>query len=109
MLEIIQLQQSAEIAVVAYCVCCELIRQGRLLERYLNFLFWVESIDAWVAKPLGMCEVCFAGQVALWWFLCDNYGEYWYYFNWTLVIKHIIFICLTITLTVFIKKVITKK
>lgn len=49
---------------------------GVLMEPGMIFNFWLrlaEELDErgvkWIAKPLGVCGVCFAGQTGLWFYI----------------------------------------
>lgn len=43
------------------------VRPG-LFTWWFDLLLWVETKGGeFIAKPLGMCPKCMAGQVALWW------------------------------------------
>jgi hypothetical protein len=81
------------LAIFVYVFCEILISEGNILDFYyraLNRLKW-----AYIAKPLGLCCYCFAGQLSLWLFIILNWGE--------LNIFNTIFF---ITLTLFILKTI---
>lgn len=71
MLELNDIFIAFQFAVAAYVICCVLTREGEILERYQDFLDWLsEDVDmSWLAKPLGACEKCLAGQAALWYFV----------------------------------------
>ena len=55
----------------------------------------VARMPEWLCEPLGGCEYCVAGQLALWYYLYKNWHEYD-------IIEHILFI----TLTIFIVEII---
>jgi hypothetical protein len=43
------------------------------------FGWWFKLIDnmpEWIAKPLGKCEYCLAGQLALWYYLIKYLNDY---------------------------------
>lgn len=46
-----------------------LFRPG-LFTFWFDLLLWIETkgkFGRWIAKPLGMCAMCLAGQIAFWW------------------------------------------
>ena len=88
-----------QLAVLAYVISCVLMSQGNILEPWLDMLLWVErrgKFGAWIAKPLGLCEKCLAGQLAFWIWIHYNYGRYE-------VITHITFVAFTILFVITIK------
>lgn len=101
-----------ELAILALKIAiCAYVITGPLME-YGNFLYWYGSLlgrleDAkfeWLAKPLGRCGKCFAGQVAFWWYLLyhtQNTGYYWF--------NHIFFTLLTILFEILIELWIQKQ
>ena len=36
----------------------------------------LDKLPLWLAKPLGKCEYCLAGQLAFWYFLVKNFNDY---------------------------------
>lgn len=105
-------------AVVGYVYAGLLTRPGELLHGWSLWLHKklrkthlapgtgvakeVEVIkDHWILKPLVACEKCVAGQLAFWSYLVANFWGY-------RIGHHIFCICLTILLTVIIKKIIEK-
>ena len=43
------------------------------------FGWWFKLLDRlpdWLAKPLGKCEYCLAGQLALWYYLIKYFNDY---------------------------------
>ena len=66
-------------AVVA--VAFSSVRPG-LFGWWFNFLLWLEtkgSAGKFIAEPLGQCEKCLAGQIALWWSIATG-------LHWTVVV-----------------------
>jgi hypothetical protein len=43
-----------------------MMEPGQLLCRYGDYVRRMEYRRPWLAKPLGACYACFAGQVCLW-------------------------------------------
>ncbi len=71
-------------AAFALVFCEVLIAPGMIFEFYGKLL---DRLPEWIAKPLGDCSLCFAGQTALWgYFLIAEYN----------ILQHILFITLTI-------------
>jgi len=64
---------------------------GEILGFYGDFLERVYASRPWLAKPLGYCAKCFAGQVAFW-----SFPFYWPDFD---PVRHLVAICGTILLT----------
>ena len=63
-----------------------------LMEEGMIFAWWwnvIQKLPDWLRKPLGDCEYCFAGQLALWYYLI----QYW---NTYSPVYHIAFISITI-------------
>ena len=90
------------IAVVANVVVHTLMEEDMVLSWYKNLLdkysFDREGGYTWfyyLSKPLGGCDVCFGGQLALlFYFFCNDYN----------FVIHIFFICLTIKLIEWLRK-----
>lgn len=36
----------------------------------------LDKLPSWIAKPLGKCEYCLAGQMALWYYIYLHYADY---------------------------------
>ena len=87
------------IAVVAWTVSNILMEDGGILYPYFRLLDRLAyNGKAWLARPLGMCAKCFAGQIALWTgfiFLADQYAVV----PVLAVVKHVFLICLAVFLT----------
>ena len=61
--------ECVSVAIVAYVFFQYLFAPGMILG------FWGEYVERlagsgkeWIAKPLGHCGLCFAGQVGFWWY-----------------------------------------
>lgn len=69
-----------------------------LMEDGMILSWWgkvINKLPEWLSEPLGGCEYCVAGQMALWYYLYRYWGSYD-------VAEHILFI----TLTIFIVEII---
>lgn len=58
-----------QVAVVAYVFTIVLMKPDFIFEWYSDLLDDLERCGGWrkwIAKPLGNCELCFAGQFGLW-------------------------------------------
>lgn len=62
----------------------------------------IEPLPDWIAKPLGKCEYCLAGQLALWYYL------YRYLFEYNLI-SHVLMISLSIFTVELINRTIYGK
>lgn len=110
MLDYIQALHCVQIAIVAYTISGVLMQQDMLLERYLDLLIWAASTSKFgkfIAHPLGLCEKCLAGQVALWYFLYVNWDSYTTEIV-NNIISHIVFICVTVLVTIALKATFRK-
>ena len=96
---------SFQIGVIAAVAFTMLTRDGYILSWYADLLNKIESRYPWIAWPLGYCEKCFAGQVALWFWLIE-YQTYTYDEIHIAFFKHVSFIMIAIFFTSTIKKVI---
>ena len=60
----------ALLGICAFTVTCILMAPGEILSPWASFL---SKLPRWIAKPLGACEKCLAGQFGLWlypfWFI----------------------------------------
>lgn len=72
-----------KIAIVAWVFSCLLIEDGMIFGKW-----WVvlNKLPSWLSKPLGACEYCLAGQIALWYGVWQGHS----------IITHITFISITI-------------
>lgn len=75
MLELIDLFHALQLSVFAYVFSCILTEDGYILSWYDDLLIDLESKAKWLAYPLGRCEKCFAGQLALWFWIFINYNS----------------------------------
>jgi len=80
------------LAIAAWVYCYILLKDGMILGWLEN---WIARLPSWLCEPLGGCEYCVAGQMALWFYLYRNFYEYD-------LIEHILFI----TTTIFIVEII---
>ena len=66
-----------------------------LTENKMIFSFyklWLLKLPEWIAFPLGLCYMCFTGQVCLWYYLIFHFKEYNF-------IEHLFFISAGIMLS----------
>jgi hypothetical protein len=67
--------QPFQVAIFAFVFCNILMQYGQIFHQYwqmLDNLVTKTDLD-WLAKPLGHCDICFCGQVSLW-FAFAKYG-----------------------------------
>lgn len=55
-----------KIAIVAWVFSNILIDEGMIFEKWWLVL---NKLPNWLSKPLGACEYCLAGQIALWYYI----------------------------------------
>ena len=88
-----ELYIAAQIALVAWTVRNILMAPGMILRPYFN---WLDSLVSrykdWIAKPLGYCDKCLAGQLAFWGFILLHLADY----SPVLMFRHATFVCLTV-------------
>lgn len=60
------LQIALVVACIAYVHCVVLPNTSNPLEGLYTLLYKLEKVAPWLAKPLGACSLCFAGQLGLW-------------------------------------------
>ena len=85
------------IAIFSFVFCGILTDDGMIFGWYWRFLN--AHIPEYLAKPLGTCQYCFAGQVALWYYLAMNISNY-------SLLAHIAFISGVIFIVQLIDKII---
>lgn len=99
-----------QLGVLGYVITCILMAEDYLLEWYLDLLLVLEikgKFGKWLSKPLGLCEKCMTGQIALWVWLIVNNGEYledWF----TALLRHALFISFSILSVSVIKNIFVK-
>ncbi len=85
------------IGIVGYVLAYLLAQPGMIFNAYLGFLIDVlNKIDPskkmnlvyWIGKPLGLCEICFTGQLAFW-----LYFRHWHNYNFMV---HVVYFSLAI-------------
>lgn len=103
-----------ELAVFAYVFTCVLTVEKYCFEWYYDLLVDLEvvtwrgyTVGRWLAYPLGLCEKCFGGQVALWVWLYFNNGEYTAGV-FAALLRHVLFISFTILFVSIIKTLMKK-
>ena len=87
----------ATIVAVAFAV-----ERPELFSWYFRSLLILEAvggIGGFLSKPLGLCERCFAGQLAFWWSVAE--------FGWAPWPQHIVTSCAAILLTAATTKAYT--
>lgn len=72
------------IGIVAWVFHAVLFEQGMVFGWWGDFVHGIKT-DL-IAKPLGKCGVCFAGQVGFWWYMIA-YRDSW------ILGQHIVFTC----------------
>jgi len=96
MLNLEQIWVAFLLAITAYTFSCILIEDGMLLNKYQDVL---NRLPEWIANPLGACDLCFSGQLALWIYIVRyDYS----------IIEHIFFVSITIFFVKLIHTIITK-
>ena len=64
--------ECARISVICFVVTNIFFKSGHILGWYIDILDDIYRKNKWysiIANPLGYCELCFTGQVALWYYL----------------------------------------
>jgi len=91
--------ECVSVAVVAWTFFEILTAPGQIFEFWYKRLEMLNEKGAgWLAKPLGYCGTCFAGQVGFWWYAVAHRGD-WVFGN------HIVFTCQTIAFFLAIKRI----
>ncbi len=91
MLNLLLLQYTFEISIVSFVICILLTDEYMILYRYYLFLLWLNRFNLqWLSYPLGYCEKCLGGQIALWFYII-KYG-----ISISQIPELILFICITI-------------
>lgn len=88
--------ESLACAIVAWVFCIILIDAEMIFEFYGKL---INKLPSYLAKPLGECEYCFSGQIALWYYIYAHFHNYD-------VLLHITFISITIFAVRLINKII---
>jgi len=101
MLNFYDIFSALQLAVFAYVFSCILIAKDGIFDFYGDFLYYkIKTLtNGKVSNALGLCEKCFAGQTAFWFFIATNMHEY-------AIIKHILFTCFAIIFTQIISETI---
>jgi hypothetical protein len=90
--EIIKLLLATELGITAYVFVHVLCQPGMLLHGWYRVLL---HLPTWLAKPLGLCDRCLAGQMALWYYLL-RYGHEYIRLPLHALTGHVLFICMAI-------------
>lgn len=61
------------IAVFAWVFTNVLLEEGMILSRWRKF---ATTLPKWLGNPLGLCEYCLGGQIALWYYLFTYFNDY---------------------------------
>ncbi len=64
--------QAFKIAIICF-VFVKLTEPGMIFSFYAKL---IEPLPTWIRNPLGWCEYCITGQVALWYFLVTHFKDY---------------------------------
>ena len=88
---------SLSIAVLAVVVSEIISAEGNILAFYGRFLDWMDEKGLeWIARPLGLCPKCFAGQMALWMFLFlpeYSFVVHIFFIAWSILFAELLTIC----------------
>ncbi len=99
-----------QLSVLGYVITCVLMAQDYLLEWYDDLLIAVENKYKhlkYLTKPLGRCETCFTGQLALWVWIKIK-APIWALYGFEAALKHCVFISFAIIFVILIKAAIKK-
>lgn len=66
------------IGITAWVFTLILIEPDMIFYKYGQL---IRKLPDWLNKPLGLCEYCFAGQLALWYFIYYSCGNYNLFFH----------------------------
>lgn len=81
-----------KISLIAF-IFTEMIKDKMIFSFYQ---IWLAKLPEWLAFPLGLCYMCFTGQVCLWYYLIFHFKEYNF-------IEHLFFISAGIMLSTVYK------
>ena len=81
--------ESIGLAITGWVFVMILTKDGMIFGWWGRFL---NRLPEWLSEPLGGCEYCVAGQLALWYYLYKHWNGYVV----TDLIEHVIFVSLTI-------------
>ena len=81
-----------KISLIAF-IFTEMTHEGMIFHFYK---LWLLKLPEWIAFPLGLCYMCFVGQVCLWYYLIFHFRDY----N---LIDHLFFVSAGIMLSVIYK------
>lgn len=65
-----EIQVAAEIAVFA-AVFSDILTAPRMI--FAKYGEWLDTLPDWIAKPLGSCSACLAGQIGFWAFIISEF------------------------------------
>ena len=107
MLTLLDLLFALELAALGCVFSLILIEEDQIFEWWGDILIWLINHGLkYLAYPLGNCEKCFSGQLALWIWLFYSWESYKVNI-WHALIQHVLFISSTIFFTIPIKQLIT--
>lgn len=93
-------EYSILIAIAGWVYSMILLKEGMILGWFGKIIC---RLPDWICEPLGGCEYCVSGQMAMWFYLYFGWDDYGVDFFGTLI-QHVLFI----TLTIFIVAIINK-
>jgi hypothetical protein len=98
--------------ICAYVIFGVLMQPGMLLAWYGDLVHkwhneWPDKWR-WLAKPLGYCGACFAGQIGWWWFLFLHDGTWSLFQNGVFALQTIFFFLIASDLSQLLKALIRK-
>jgi len=98
MLNVNQILDAFFIAVTGWTFVMVLMPPKRIFHFWQTIVNKIEDSKSFVrhfAKPLGTCEVCFSGQISLWFFIVENWNGY----DINSFVSHIVFMSITMFFT----------
>lgn len=98
-----ELLYSFNLAVFVYVLAVVLTKPKHILRGWFVWLQNLERRNHYLAYPLGYCEKCLGGQMALWSWLVYNHAEYSGDFILALS-RHVMFIFFTIALIIALRR-----
>lgn len=102
MIEIITIKilEAIQLGIASYVFVHVLCLPGMILHGCYRLLL---SLPAWLAKPLGMCDRCLAGQLALWYYLL-HHGKSYAFSPLQSLAGHVLFVCMAIFAVLLISR-----
>jgi hypothetical protein len=112
MLNVNEIFTAFQIGVFAYVFVCVLMEPKNIFELYGDLLAELNNKHPYLARPLGYCELCFSGQLSLWYFIFTLkfktlfVGFYFFVPTEYSFTKHILFVSFSILFTKAIKQLL---